>query len=446
MPDYYVRSTDGNNADSGATWALAKADLHGPTWAAGDRIFVSDNHAQSTAGAVIITTNGAVASPTQILGVDDAAEPPTSLSTAPSVTTTGAFSITVSGACYVEGLNFFVGTGGSGNQTLFMGSSVNGITQRYRNCSFQIVATDSDCQVRVGAVGSNQASVVEWHNCHVSFSQASQGVFFADGSLIWSGGSVLGGSTAITALFNCILGDFAGVLAKDLDLSNCSTTMNIFSSSTRFRRAVIRNCRLPASWSGSLGTVNTPSARYEMYNCDSTDTNYRLWIEDYYGSIRSETVIVRTGGASDGTTPLAWKMVTGADVEFPANRLNSPEIVIWNDTVGSAVTVTVHIIHDAQGAGSGGRLQNDEVAIDVSYLGTSGYPQGSNISDAKVLLASAANQTDSTETWTTTGLSSPVKQQLEVTFTPQEAGFLHIHVVGLAASKTIYICPKPELS
>jgi hypothetical protein len=446
VADYYVRSTDGDNADSGATWALAKADLHTPTWAAGDRIFVSQVHAQTTGASITIALNGTAASPTQILGVDDAAEPPTSLSTAPSVTTTGAFSITVSGSCYVEGLNFFVGTGASGNQILTMGSNVNGIFQRYRNCTFQVTSTDSDGQVRVGVNGSNQPSVVEWHNCHVKFSQASQGVYFADGSLFWSGGSVLSGSTGITALFNSIVGDTSMVFAEDLDLSNCATTMNIFGGGAKFRRGVIRNCRLPASWSGSLGSVGNPAYRLEMHNCDSADTNYRLWIEDYYGSIRSETVIVRTGGASDGTTTLAWKMVTGADVEFPALRLYSPEIVVWNDTVGSAVTVTIHIVHDSQGAGSGGRLRDDEVCVEVSYLGTSGYPQGSNISDAKVLLASAANQTDSTETWTTTGLTSPVKQQLEVTFTPQEKGFLHIHVVGLAASKTIYICPKAELS
>ena len=44
--------------------------------------------------------------------------------------------------------------------------------------------------------------------------------------------------------------------------------------------------------------------------------------------------------------------------------------------------------------------------------------------------ASAANQADSSETWTTTGLSAPVKQKIAVTFTPQEKG-LHRRESGV---------------
>ena len=63
MATYYVRSTDGNNADTGLTWALAEADLHTPTWAAGDTVYVSQAHAQSTAAAITIDLNGTLAAP-----------------------------------------------------------------------------------------------------------------------------------------------------------------------------------------------------------------------------------------------------------------------------------------------------------------------------------------------------------------------------------------------
>ena len=57
MATIYVRSTDGNNADNGSTWALAKATIAGAAAidAAGDTVFVSDAHAESTAGAVTLT-------------------------------------------------------------------------------------------------------------------------------------------------------------------------------------------------------------------------------------------------------------------------------------------------------------------------------------------------------------------------------------------------------
>lgn len=180
-----------------------------------------------------------------------------------------------------------------------------------------------------------------------------------------------------------------------------------------------------------------------MHNCDSGDTNYRLWVEDYAGSVKHETTIVRTGGASDGTTTISWRMATTANAEYPVVLMCSPEIVAWNDTTGSSVTATIEIVHDSMGAGSGSKFQDDEIWLEVMYLGTSGFPLGSWIRDCKAdVLAAATNQDDSTETWTTTGLTTPVKQKLSVTITPQEKGFIHARVVMAKASKTCYICPK----
>ncbi len=173
-----------------------------------------------------------------------------------------------------------------------------------------------------------------------------------------------------------------------------------------------------------------------MHNCDDGDTNYRLWVEDYAGSIKQETTIVRSGGASDGTTSLSWKMVSSANAEYPLIVLDSPEIVQWNDTTGSAITVTVEIITDNV------TLTDAECWLEVQYLGTSGYPLSTFISDAKAdVLATAANQTTSTETWTTTGLTTPTKQKLSVTFTPQEKGFLHAVVKLALLSTTVYVDP-----
>lgn len=178
-----------------------------------------------------------------------------------------------------------------------------------------------------------------------------------------------------------------------------------------------------------------------MYNCDSGDTNYRIWTEALAGSVVSETTIVRSGGASDGTTSLSWKMVSNANAEYPLLQLESPEIVRWNETTGSSITVTVETITDNV------TLTDDECWLEVQYLGTSGFPLGTFISDAKAdVLATAANQTTSSETWTTTGLTTPVKQKLSVSFTPQEKGFIHAVVKLARASTTVYVCPKLDVT
>jgi hypothetical protein len=48
--------------------------------------------------------------------------------------------------------------------------------------------------------------------------------------------------------------------------------------------------------------------------------------------------------------------------------------------------------------------------------------------------------------WTTTGLSSPVKQKMESTFTPQEKGTYIARVCLGRASTTLYVCPKIDES
>jgi hypothetical protein len=272
----------------------------------------------------------------------------------------------------------------------------------------------------------------------------AQKITLGRGLLIWRGGGFAGG-TSPTTLFD--IGDTAYRSDCEIDgiyLANASASMNLFTCGAGGGKRVIRNSRLPINWSGVLvsGTFTT-GERYEMYNCDNADTNYRLWVEDYAGSIKSETTIVRTNGASDGTTSLAWKMVTSASARYPVTHLESPEIVQWNEITGSNLTAMIEIIHDSQGAGSGSKFQDDEIWLEIMYLGTSGFPLANWISDCKAnVLATAVNQADSSEVWSTDGLVAPVRQRLTVTFTPQEKGFIHARVVMAKASKTAYICPK----
>jgi len=62
MTDRYVRSTDGGSGDSGLTWALAKDTLSNVAAgdAAGDRIFLSQAHAEASPTAQTITLAGTI--------------------------------------------------------------------------------------------------------------------------------------------------------------------------------------------------------------------------------------------------------------------------------------------------------------------------------------------------------------------------------------------------
>lgn len=454
MANIYVRSSDGSDSDNGSTWALAKATLAGAAAidAAGDRIYLSKNHAESSASDINVTINGSLASPVWIVSVDDTGspEPPTSEFSGATITTTGNTAITItaptgSAGWVLSGITMNSGSGDFGGGVSLMASDSGFFS--VRNSKLRVVATESNRAVSIGTGtgGWQNRGVLE--DVWVRVAHSGQKVAFNNGSFSWRGGGIEAGGTAPSTLI--VTGtDCKEVLCDSLDLSAGGSSMNLLTATTAPVRAVFRNCKLPASWSGGLwsGALTRHGPRAEMYNCDSGDTNYRLWVEDFTGSIKQETTIVRSGGASDGTTSLSWKMATNADAEYPALVLESPEIARWNETVGSAITVTVDVVHNAQGSGSGGALTNAEMWLEVQYLGTNGVPLGTFTRSRKALMATAADNASSSATWTTTALASPVKQRLSVTFTPQEKGVIQARIVVAKASATVYVDPVLQVS
>lgn len=456
MSNIFVRSSDGNNADNGSTWALAKATLAGADGidAAGDTIYVSKNHVESTAAGVSLALAGSLASPTRLLCVDDTGDPasPTTLATTAQANLTTAAAWSINGNLYCYGIKFK--SGDSSNCPINLGDGAGGQVQVYEKCQF-IENSGNFANIVLSPPGNNDGNRVTWRDCDVSFTGSNGAVQVNNTIFHWHGGTVLNTSSAsMTALFRVESIGKGGIMLIDgVDMSNIPASSDLVSIGASVASAVVlRNCKLPASWSGNLVTSPMhPASRCEMHNCDAGDTNYRIWIEDYAGSIKHETTLVRTGGASDGTTGLSWKMATNANAQYPLLPLRSPEIVRWNETVGSAITVDVDILHDTnvaagQGAGTAFAFQDDEVWLEVEYLGTSGVPLASFVSDAKAsVLATAADQTTSSSTWAA-GLTTPVKQKLSVTFTPQEKGYLHAVVYLAKASKTIYVDPKLQVS
>lgn len=445
MANIYVRSTDGSNSDNGSTWALAKLDLVGAAGidAAGDVIWVSQAHAESTAGAISPAWAGSQSNPTRIICGDDSAAPPTALATTATVTTTGNSNISLASDryCYVYGITFVAGSGASGTASILLAaSSGTPLYSEFEECSFQLASTGTSSVINSN--NSNQHTI-RLRDCTFKFAATAQKISnSSSGKLIITGGSVLPGSSAITEFVNP--GFASETYIDGVDLSNCAAAMNVSTSSQPNSRLVIRNCKMPASWSGSVHS-GTPAvgALYELFNCSDGDVNYRYERKDQWGTITHQaSTLVRTGGATDGTTPLSWKMVSNTTPEWKHQTLDSNEIVVWNETVGSAITVTLEFLHD-----SATNMTDREIWMEAQYLGTSGVPLSSFIDDAATgYLTTAADQADSSETWDTTGMSNPNTQKMSVTFTPQEKGFIVVKAKLAATSKTVYVCPKLTIS
>jgi len=174
----------------------------------------------------------------------------------------------------------------------------------------------------------------------------------------------------------------------------------------------------------------------DLIRCDSGATNYRTERYAYQGTQTVETTIVRTGGASDGTTPISWKIVSTANSKWVIPYESIP-ITIWCDTTGSH-QVTIF------GTTTGGGVPNDDdVWITAEYLGNASFPIASFATTTKAdnLAASAAtnNSTDAS-TWGGGGAGNGFKM-VTPAFTVNQKGYITVFVNVAKATSTYYVDP-----
>ncbi len=450
MANVYVYS-GAAGAGTGADWANAYTTLAAALTAkaAGDDFWVADDHAESQATAMTQTSPGTAASPCRIICVrrSGGSVPPVSadLRTTATITTTGNSNLTLgAGFAYAYGITFNCGTGN--NAALLILASNATEWWRLEACALKIVATSSSSQIIVGQLGGSiLQSRHELYNTTLSFGAAGQVLNVRGGEFVWEATASAIAGTAPTTLFTCNASTGGVPTARiiGVDLSAVGSSHNLVNigitgASYNF---YFQDCQLGASVAITTGSVSGPGGgKVELVNCDSGNTNYRYYKQDYQGTITQETVIVRSGGATDGTTPVSRKMVSTANSKF-YSPLKSGWMSVWIDTTGSSKTITICTVTDNV------TLKDNECWIEIEYLGTSSLPLGNFVNDAAAdALNAGTNQTTDTSTWTTTGLGTPVKQQLSASFTPQVKGLARARVCLAKASTTVYVDPLPVVT
>lgn len=436
MADLFVND-GGSNTAPYETWAKAATTflVAVDAAAAGDDIFIGADHSEDPPDTVVYDFPGTAAAPNRVISttVDT-----TTYNKADNIqidNTGTSHSISIRNHVKFYGVNML-----AGNDILMTNDGAN------------ILFDDSVIAVArvnngVFSIGSNNGEIFsDLKNSDINFTGGGTTSIISLGStgrFRWRGGTLLHSGTQPTALFDG-LDRNSDAWIEGVDLSSITSALVDISHSAD---ALIsfHHCTLNSSVSITTGTIINPGFKVLAVGCDDTTGNklYRLFYQDYYGSIVDDDAIFRDDGAKDPDgNNISWKMVTTGNAKEFSESMESPPITAWVDSTGSK-TFTVHLDWD-----NATSIEDDEIWLDVEALEDSASPESTFSNDRTVdVLATPAAQTTSTEAWTGTGgFSNEQKRKLEVTRTINRVGPVICRVHLAKPSVTVYVDPKVEVS
>jgi len=389
---------------SAANWTAPGARILAlPGIGAGDYIYVGQDHAETTSAGLqlnmfndqkIICVNRAGGSSLPPVTAD--------LATTATITCTqsgGNFYFNSSVTDYWYGITFNAGSGSNSTSL----SNNNG-THIFDNCN--LVLSNTNSASRIENTNSN-ASRNSWvlKNSTVQFGSTSQGISNTLGTFEWYGSPSPGTLGSVPTTLFVVTGGAAGqrgnITVRDVDLSAINTTL--LSSNNISNTVTLANCKLNSSVSltgSGTGTATSGDASViSIDNCDDSTNarNYRM--QRVYGAsqVIQDAVLVRTGGASDGVTPISHRITLCGTTALDIYPGRGVAVTTRYNTTGASKTITIETIYNGATA-----LTNAQCWIEVEALTTAGAPLGSltNSHVANYLgSTAAATLTASTKAW-----------------------------------------------
>jgi hypothetical protein len=424
-----------------ATWAYPHATTETPGatgWISNNYaapIYVRKESVLARAAAVTYNINNINAtSAVRALVVEASPIPPTTASAAKGakIGTTGANNLSLggyaAGVSFTEGMYFQAGTGANSASLTVQNSHYH----RLRNGKLTLGGTSGGAIV-VGVAAQAKYGAFDWEKVDLEFSAINQGVTL-NGDVNIKGGALLG--TIPTTVFTPTAYG-ASVVLEDYDLALLTSGKTLVGAPSGGIKVevVVKSCKLGGGTIMAQPGFAFPNSVAYIVNCSTGDINWYCGKIDSRGIESTETDNVMTGGASDGTTAVSRKIVTSASASVGIPFKSLP-MDIWNETVGSAVTVTVFGNHASDVP------NNNEVWLELEYLGDPDSPLGTVTESHPAHQYGGSANTSDASTWT----SGSGKFKLAVTFTPEQKGPIIARVCAAKASHTFYYDPGPVLS
>jgi len=467
MSFYYVRSTTGNDINSGNTWAQAKQSISSALTSAlpGDTIYVSQAHNYMTTSALTYpNSKGLPTDPVIVVCVNDSAQPPTQLATTAienSMTAGNRIQFGNSNSVYWYGITFKT----AGHMT-FPGFGENNV---FDKCVFQITGAynfDFTPNVSYGVVSPFYYYDIQFLNCEFNSNTASTSFYFYNlftwtssnqGAINWpihinltfQGCTITG--TMLTNLFNFGSSNIGvDILLDSCDLSLLGSGSFLLANMTNaspLSKICVKNSKL----NSGLGLVNSSYIPYPHFfdiifeNCDYSGTHTRNEIYKFQGSTSTTTQIYKIGGASTGATGFSYVMSGNGYTSF-IFPLDSQLIMTYCSTVGIQRTAIIEFAHDNPSP-----LGASDIWIELEYLSSVSFPTTTTISTRPNTYPFFINNAispplDLDAVWVTTGFSTLMRQKFQIQFINQIAGLVSIKVYLARQNYTVYIDPTITLS
>jgi hypothetical protein len=434
-----------------AAWGAPHARLQNAsaaTWGVGGNdIFAADNSAEVlNPAAAVFFSLGTTTTPCRYLSVDHTAALPAPLKAGASFTTaataSGAISVAngVSLSQYWFGFTF-IATAATAVFLITVGGGT-GAALRMDNCAFVLTSTVAGPGLGIGSAGQ-AVGVFELNNCTFNFSAAGTNIQWGGGLVTWRNtpDPCFTGPVAPTTAFriNALTG--TNLLLEGVDLTSIGGG-TLLSNATGGGPVTIKNCKLHTGSLIAAAASTEAAILLDVVNCDSGGAVYRNERHGMLGDLTTATAVVRTGGATDGTTPVSHLLAASTFARQTKPFVGLP-LVIWNDVVGTPRTLTLY------GAinGSAALPFNNQFWFEAEYMGDTGSPLASLVSTglANVLATPAHIAVADGSTWSGLGATHAIFA-LSATFTARQKGYVTVYPKVGAPSFSVYLDPRPVLS
>lgn len=437
---YYVRSSDGNDADSGLSWSLAKATFGAAVAlaAAGERIYVDDDHQETLAGDTTYTFAGTEGVPVEVIVVTTDTTTAVSNYNASNQWIEGDTNdahIAFGGEAYFWGIFFEYGDGYI--------IKTDGKTAVFENSCIKMDKLGAEMYTLNG-----DNTTWKMINSDLIFTHADQKIsIYNPVNFIWRGGTL---TFDIGVLINVGLeGPVIEITGVDLSSMSGGTILAIDETIETFS-ATIKGVKLNATPPDLITSGISPerNSKILMDIADNGNTVYKFRREFQYGYAQDETTKVITGKALyDGTNEFTAKMVSRAT---PTPTFYDPwryHLTTLRETgFAASRTYTIHIAQDHASV-QPDALDDDEMWLEVVYPDDSTAQYNIKTDKIATPTTTPAAQTASTETWE--GLAATTRLQelsVQVDAADGKNGPVEIWVCLAKESKTVYVCPEVYVS